>query len=355
MTERHVLRCEGVSKAYGSVTALDELELVLEQAAILALVGPSGCGKSTLLRLIAGFDRPDRGSISMEGVVLSGTDVLIPPRKRRFGMVFQDYALFPHLTVEENISFGVSGADAETRPLMAQVGLAGLERKYPHELSGGQQQRVALARSIAARPRLLLLDEPFSNLDPQLRHRIRGEVKEILQATRTRSIFVTHDEEEALFMGDIVAVMNQGRIIQIGTPYEIFQKPQSRFVARFMGPADFLPGKITSTGLATEAGTLPIPTGLNGDRRFEVMVRPDDVAIVPAGEPQEGLASGRIVRKEFRGMHFLYAIELPSGGTLHSLQVHYADFAVGDWVGVRLDPRHPLRIFSGETAIEAIT
>ncbi|MEE8194157.1 MAG: ABC transporter ATP-binding protein, partial [Dehalococcoidales bacterium] len=255
------VRCTDLTKRFGQTPAVQGMNLELEEGKFLALLGPSGCGKTTLLRLIAGFEIPDRGTIEVGGRMVSGPGVLVPPEKRRVGIVFQDYALFPHLDVTANIIYGLpKGSDRQERveEMLSLVGLKGLEHRMPHELSGGEQQRVALARALAPGPEVLLLDEPFSNLDADLRSRIRIEVKGILARTEATVIFVTHDQEEALFMGERVGVMNTGQLEQIDTPEAIFHRQATSFVAQFVGTVDFLTGEVQDKAIVTEVGHLPL-------------------------------------------------------------------------------------------------
>jgi iron(III) transport system ATP-binding protein len=344
------LHCQGLEKRYGTVPAVCGLDLTVARGQIVALLGPSGCGKTTTLRLVAGFDVPDGGTMSIGGRAASGPQAaFLPPEKRRVGMVFQEGALFPHLTVAQNVAYGV--AQARERPTRVQqvldlVGLGGLAHRMPHELSGGQQQRVALARALAPRPELLLLDEPFSNLDPGLRQQVRRDVREILRASHSTAVFVTHDQEEALSMGDVVGVMNQGRIEQIGTPEEIFHHPATRFVAEFIGMVDFLPGRQEGDVLKTEVGDLPWPASAPENRPLEVMVRPDclECAAAPQGQ-------GIVTSREFRGAFYLYQVSLPSGSTVRCLLSHTEDFAIGTRVAVRLRHGHALRPFAQGLAL----
>ncbi|MBC8075555.1 MAG: ABC transporter ATP-binding protein, partial [Chloroflexales bacterium] len=235
--------CRGVHKQYGAVRAVVDVDLTLASGQLLALLGPSGCGKTTLLRLLAGFEPPDTGTISIGGRQVAGPNGLVPPEQRRVGMVFQDYALFPHLSLKENIAYGLprsNGRDARVAELLALVGLESLGTRSPHQLSGGQQQRAALARALAPGPAVMLLDEPFSNLDASLRRTVRSEVRRILQAAGATVLFVTHDQEEALSLADQVAVMLEGRILQVGRPATIYERPTTREVAAFVGAANFL-------------------------------------------------------------------------------------------------------------------
>ena len=344
------IRCRGLSKAFGQTVVVRDFDLAVRQGTILALLGPSGCGKTTILRLVAGLERPDRGVVEVGAKVVTGPDRFVPPERRRVGLVFQDYALFPHLTVGENVAYALP-KDAErsrrVRALLTLVGLGGLEQRMAYELSGGEQQRVALARALAPQPLAMLLDEPFSNLDADLRVQLREEVRGILRQTQMTAVFVTHDQEEALFMGDQVAVMNAGRIEQVDTPEAIYHLPRTRFVAGFLGRADFLSGVVVPEGLETEIGLLPFRTPLPRGARVEILVRADDVDIAAA--PGPGIITARL----FQGAQNLYRVVLPSGGTVHSLQKHTAAYAVGTPVTVVIDPGHPLVCFPNGEAVLA--
>ncbi|MEQ8956351.1 MAG: ABC transporter ATP-binding protein, partial [Coleofasciculus sp. C2-GNP5-27] len=269
MEQAAILHLEDITKHYDQHTtpAVDQVTLTLCQGDLLALLGPSGCGKTTLLRIVAGFERPQSGLVVLAGRPVAGSGYWIPPEQRNTGMVFQDYALFPHLNVAENVAFGLknrrSGMNRtsikkNTADAIALVGLSGLEKRYPHELSGGQQQRVALARALAPRPTLILLDEPLSNLDVQVRLRLRQEVRSILKEIGTSAIFVTHDREEALSISDQVGVMRAGCLEQLGTPEEIYTHPASRFVAEFVTQANFLPARRRGQLWETEVGSFEI-------------------------------------------------------------------------------------------------
>lgn len=334
------LRCTGLTKCFGCVRAVDKLELTVQKGEILALLGPSGCGKTTALRLIAGFQDPDEGKVEISSVPVATASLALPPEQRRVGMVFQDYALFPHLTVGENIAYGLGRGKnraGRVRDVLELVGMAGLEARMPHELSGGQQQRVALARALAPDPDILLLDEPFSNLDAGQRVRVREQVRDILKRSGCTAIFVTHDQEEALYMGDRLGIINEGRVEQIGAPEEVFQRPKTRFVASFLGLTDFLPGEITPAGIRTELGTLPCEDELEPGTRVEVVVRPDDVAIHP-----DEKSSARIEERLYQGMTNVYRVRLPSGQTIHSLQPHFVRYERGAAVRVAIDAGHTL-------------
>lgn len=344
------VRCTGLTKEFGDITAVEGFDLSIQEGHLLALLGPSGCGKTTALRLIAGFERPDAGSIEICGRQVFGARTEVSPEKRRVGMVFQDYALFPHLTVAQNVAYGLPrGREKQARveEVLSLVSLQDCKRRHPHELSGGQQQRVALARALAPKPEVLLLDEPFSNLDAGLRAHVRAEVKGILHAMATTTVLVTHDQEEALFFGDLVAVMNAGRVEQVAEPEELYHSPSSRFVAEFLGVADFLPAVAEEDALNTELGSLPAVNGARPGTRGEVMARPDDIHIEPA--PQ---GRGRIVGGTFLGTHVLYSVALPSGRQVRSLQPHGAAYAEGATVDVHLEPGHPLTFFPEATESE---
>lgn len=236
-----VINCAGVTKQFGVIKAVDNLDLVLQKGQILALVGPSGCGKTTLLRLLSGFERVDGGSISIEGVIVDGGGVFIPPERRRVGIVVQEYALFPHMTVADNVAYGLArsnGRIGRVHEVLTLVGMMEMEKRYPHQLSGGQQQRVALARALAPMPNVVLLDEPFSNLDAHLRRHLREEIKGILRQTNATAALVTHDIQDALAVGDLVAVMREGHIEQIGPPSELKDRPINDYVRDFVSGAD---------------------------------------------------------------------------------------------------------------------
>ncbi|MDW3213848.1 MAG: ABC transporter ATP-binding protein [Ilumatobacteraceae bacterium] len=315
------LRVHGVSKRFDGVVAVDEVSFELGDHELLALVGPSGCGKSTLLRILAGLQPTETGTVELGGRVVDDGRRPVPPEGRRVGLVFQEHALFPHLTVAGNIGFGVrdGGRTARVAEMLDLVGLAGYDERYPHELSGGERQRVALARALAPRPALLLLDEPFASLDPNLRARVRDDVAAILRSTATPAIMVTHDQNEALAVGDRVAVMQAGRIVQIDTPEHVFHEPVNRFVAAFMGEASFLPWGVAAAEISGIAAI--------SDPSAMAMVRPDDVTF--SVEP-DGAAT--VDAAEFRGSSWCYTLGLPSGGTVRSLQSHLDRIAIGSRV-----------------------
>jgi iron(III) transport system ATP-binding protein len=338
----------GLWKRFGDVDAVAGVDLVLRSGEIVALVGPSGCGKSTLMRVIAGLLAPDGGTVTIAGRQVSGPRGMVPPERRRTGLVFQDHTLFPHLTVAGNVAFGLAGRparDVRARVVetLALVDLPGHADRYPHELSGGERQRVALARALAPEPHLVLLDEPFANLDRNLRDRIRTETVDILRKADATVLFVTHDQHEALAVGDRVAVMRAGRLEQVDTPEAAFHAPTSRFVATFLGEADFLPATPRSDSLITEAGPCPLPRGRVPDGG-EVMVRPHEVDLTA-----DDRAGARIVGREFRGAFVLYDIRLPSHRRLRSLQPHTVDLPTGTPVAVTLRHGHPPAVLTSAT------
>ncbi len=337
------VRCQNLSKAYGGVQAVRHLSLTIPTGQILALLGPSGCGKTTTLRLIAGFERPDAGRVEIGEQVMVESGVFIPPEKRQVGMVFQNYALFPHLSLADNVAYGLGRNEnrpARVREVLAMVGLSDLGARMPHELSGGQQQRVALARALAPRPKVLLLDEPFSGLDVGLREQVRADVARILRQSGATVLFVTHNQEEALLMSDQMVVMNDGQVEQGGTPEDVFGAPATRFVAEFMGKTDFLSGRVTADGLLTEMGLLSQRLALPIGAPVEIAVRPDDVRFIPDVD-----GSARIVARYFQGVLNLYSARLPSGRLVHSYQAHTLTLAPGASVRAIIDPGHSLVCF----------
>ncbi|MGH4023923.1 MAG: ABC transporter ATP-binding protein [Pseudonocardiaceae bacterium] len=349
-----VLALSGVIKRFRRVPAVHELELQLRDGEVLTLVGPSGCGKSTALRLIAGLEQPDAGTIRIGAELVAGDGAWCPAERRRVGIVFQDHALFPHLTVAGNVAFGLNGwatgrRRARVGEVLDLVELGRMAGRYPHELSGGEQQRVALARALAPQPALVLLDEPFSNLDRNLRAQIRADTVAILRETRTAAVFVTHDQAEALATGDRVGVMRAGRVEQIDQPEEVFHAPANRFVATFMGEADFLPAQVVADELVTEAGAVPLPAGCAGLARgeVEVMVRPHEVALRPAE-----FGTARVVAAEFQGAFVLYTVALASGRTIRSLQPHTVALPAGAPLVAELAHGHRATVMSGGTAIQ---
>lgn len=336
-----------VKKFHGSDrSAVDDISFELSEDEILALVGPSGCGKTTTLRLIAGLERPDSGFIRLNDRVVASDSVFVPPEQRGVGMVFQDHALFPHLTVFENIAFGLRGKpQSEVKSIVGEmlhlVGLLPLSKRYPHALSGGERQRVALARALAPRPVLLLMDEPFSSLDADLRTEVREHVRGILKSMRATVIFVTHDQDEALFMGDRLAVLQKGELEQIGTPEEIFHESNTRFVAEFMGDSDFLSGRVVPGGIQTEIGMLDQVVDLPISTPVEIAVRADDIDF-----EVDGSGNSLIVGRFFRGAFNLYRLRLNSGQILHAFTDHAKVLPVGARVQARVSAEHPLTVFS---------
>jgi iron(III) transport system ATP-binding protein len=333
-----------VQKAFGPVRAVDGVSLEIAPGEVCALLGPSGCGKTTMLRLIAGFERPDGGCIKLGGEIIAGGKSFLAPERRRVGMVFQDYALFPHLDVAGNVAYalGRAGDRARVAEVLALVGLEDAAQRYPHELSGGMQQRVALARALAGTPEVVLLDEPFSGLDAGLRARVRQEVRAILLRAGVTALFVTHDQEEALSLADRVIVMRAGRVEQAGTPEEIYGRPASRWVAEFLGEADALPGTVRDGFVEFELARLPADPSVAGDA--DVLIRPESVALSlgPGSGGRETL-EGVVVEREFFGHDQLVHVELPSGRRLRSRSLSYPVWHPGDRVRVQLDG--PVNVF----------
>ena len=349
----------GVRYAGQAQAAVDGVSLGLRAGDIGVLIGPSGCGKTTLLRAVAGLERASSGSITLDGETVSDSQHHMPAEQRRIGMVFQDYALFPHLSVEQNVAFGIRHLAAAARrqrvqEVLALVGLDGMQSRYPHELSGGQQQRVALARALAPRPRLLLLDEPFSNLDVDLRERLAHEVRAILKAAGATALFVTHDQLEAFAIGDVIGVMHQGHLHQWDDAYALYHRPATRFVAEFIGHGVFAPAQIrqqggevvvqTPLGALTDVDECPLPSAYEAGL-CDVLLRADDIVHDDAAP-----VKAQIVRKAFRGSEFLYTLRLASGETVMTHVPSHHDHAVGEWIGIRPQVDHVVTFARGGAA-----
>jgi len=332
------LRLRGLTKSYGSVVAVAGVDLDVEPGSTCALLGPSGCGKTTTLRLIAGLEQPDAGSVEIGEETVSTPARSLPPERRRIGMVFQDYALFPHLDVAANVAYGLGRRPDRSRAegMLRTVGLEGLGERFPHELSGGQQQRVALARALATEPRAVLLDEPFSNLDAGLRERVREEVREILAARGMTTVFVTHDQEEALSVADVVAVVNEGRIEQVGTPEEVYSRPANRWVAGFLGEIEVLPGQAGDGVITCELGQVSNRGGLSGE--VDVLLRPESLA-VGTTEATDGRPSqpATVVSRSFYGHDQMLRLQLPSGQTVRARRLGFPAWHPGDRVRVWIE------------------
>ncbi|MGB3184266.1 MAG: ABC transporter ATP-binding protein [Ornithinimicrobium sp.] len=380
-----VLECAGVTKRFGAMTAVNDVSFALKRGEALAVVGPSGCGKSTLLRMMAGLTGIDAGRITVGGREVAGSSTFVPAEKRGVGIVFQDLALFPHLNVADNIAFGL-GREPHRRPrrfrrggkddeairsrvehMLELVGLTRFGDRFPHQLSGGEQQRVAIARALALNPDVVLLDEPFSQLDRGLASRVRDEAIQALRSAGASVVLVTHDQEEALAVGDRVAVLQAGRLVQLAEPEEVFHHPCNRFVSTFLGEADFVAGVRHGSTAQTVLGDLPVVEGPDGD--VEVMIRPHDLTTralpapagpellpAPAGhdlvsadalpEPQAGGGIGVVRRVEFRGGDVLHHVALDAGPTVRALTSHTNKIAVGQRVLIPTPVEHPLTAFA---------
>lgn len=336
-----ILELRSVSCAYEpNRPAVRDITFAAQEGEILCLLGPSGCGKTTILRAIAGFEPVRSGEIFLSGRRVSSSYETVPTEERRVGMVFQEYALFPHLRVADNIAFGLrrlsrSDRKHRVREMLSLTGLEGFERRYPHELSGGQQQRVALARALVQNPVVLLLDEPFSNLDPDMASRMRQDLHTLLRRMKTTTILVTHDHDEAFAMADRIAVLNEGVLEQMDSPEMIYHVPATAFVADFVGQADFIPGEIKNGMVQTELGEFPNALALADDTPVSVMIRPDDIHLAP-----NKAADARIVARQFRGSENLYTIRLPSGQMVHSSESSTSVYQEGTAVELRVVATH---------------
>jgi iron(III) transport system ATP-binding protein len=338
------LSVDKVTVRYGDLRAVDAISFALDAGAVGCLLGPSGCGKTTLLRAIAGFGPPAAGRIEIDGRPVSGPDVLVPPEKRKVGMVFQDYALFPHLNVAHNIAFGLRQQPiAQQRQRVGQllelIGLASMARKFPHELSAGQQQRVALARAIAPRPAILLLDEPFSSIDVELREQLARDVKRILNEEKVTALMVTHDQIEAFALADIIGVMHQGRLHQWDNGYNLYHEPVDLFVADFIGQGALIEGKVRpDLKIETDLGVIGdgrLRDGLVDGDEAVVLIRPDDII-----HDDKSRKTARVVEKTFRGAQFLYTLELKTGTCLYCFAPSHHNHTIGEAIGIRLELDH---------------
>ena len=342
------LEVSGLELVLGDKKVLNNLSFELNRGSVGCLLGASGCGKTTALRAIAGFLHPSAGKIVVHGKTMASTSIWVPPELRHIGVVFQDYALFPHLTVHANVAFGLkallhSEKMSRVDQMLELTGLKDQAKQYPHELSGGQQQRTALARALAPSPDLLLLDEPFSNLDPDLRERLALDLRDLLKASGTTALLVTHDQYEAFALADVVGVMEQGKIAQWDSAYSLYHLPASRSVADFVGQGAFIPARLTETTVELELGSLPLANeqerqlalavAKNGE--ISILLRPDDITHDDASE-----LTAQVKRKAFRGAQFLYTLKLASGHEVYALVPSHHDHVIGESIGIRLDADH---------------
>jgi len=339
---------------YGGEPVVRRLSFALDPGRIGCLLGPSGCGKTTLLRAIAGFETLQGGEIRMRGQVVSHTGWSLPPEQRRVGMVFQDFALFPHLRIGDNIGFGLRHLSererrARVQALLKLVGLPEYEHDYPHQLSGGQQQRIALARAMAPRPELLLMDEPFSSMDAELREQLAREVRGILKEEEITALLVTHDQYEAFAMADEIGVLNEGQLMQWDSGYNLYHRPANRFVADFIGQGVILPGEVLNEGqVKTELGIIhgSLPSGCKTGCKLELLLRPDDIQ-----HDDQSPLRANVVAKAFRGAEFLYTLALPSGTRVLCLAPSHHDHALGEALGIRVEVDHLVMFPQPEQAL----
>ncbi|TCK16429.1 ABC transporter ATP-binding protein [Marinobacterium mangrovicola] len=347
---RELLSVEKLQCAYEGTPVLRSVSFSIEEGEIACLLGPSGCGKTTVLRAIAGFIEPEAGAIRINGEVISDEKSTLPPEKRGMGMVFQDYALFPHLTIAENIAFGLKGKSRSEKQKAVEevlnlVELPDLGKRYPHELSGGQQQRVALARALAPKPRLLLMDEPFSNLDTDLRRQLSAEMRRILKKQQIASIMVTHDQQEAFTISDRLGVLSKGEVQQWGTPEELFYQPATPEVASFVGKGVMVSGKaLAPDRLSCELGELEFAEPFGADdsegRSVRLFLRPTDIQL-----SHEGGVSAEVLTCEFQGSQTLYSLRLDSGLELQAVESGMHRYPIGEQVSLRVAPHRPIVFF----------
>ena len=338
-----MLEIKNLAILFDGKTIISDISLRLEQGRIGCLLGPSGCGKTTLLRTIAGFEQPRRGEVRVNGRCFSSPSSLVPVEQRGVGMVFQDFALFPHLAVRDNIAFGVQEQSGEARrarvdEVVRMLEIADFQHQYPHQLSGGQQQRVAIARALAPRPDMLLLDEPFSNMDIELREQIARELRVILKQDGMTTVLVTHNQLEAFAMADEIGVIRDGALLQWDTAFNLYHRPAGPDVADFIGEGVFLDGTVLSTTeVATELGVLSgsVPHGMAPQAQVSVLVRPDDII-----HDDNSGQTATVQDKVFRGAEFLYTLTLPSGARILSLVPSHHDHAVGEEIGIRPEIDH---------------
>ena len=342
MTEPLAVRIQGLRRTFGDVVAVDDVDLDVRPGEMLTVLGPSGCGKTTVLRLIAGLDTPDAGTVEIGGRRVAGAGATVPPERRRVGMVFQDVALFPHLSVRDNIGYGLRGdkdREVRIRELLDLVDLPDAAERMPHQLSGGMQQRVAVARALAPRPNVVLLDEPFSSLDAALRTQLRGDVREILRAAGAAAVFVTHDQDEALTLGDRMAVMVRGRVEQVAPPEVVYGEPATPFVATFVGTTNLVHGELHAGVAVTRFGAIRIVGRgrVDDGARGLVVLRPEhlDVREAPDGPADPG--AWRVLRRRFTGTEILYEVAAADDARLWVEAGHAVRrLRVGDAVSLRL-------------------
>jgi len=341
MSEPHLLKLHDIACAYGDKPVVKNISFNLNAGEIGCLLGPSGCGKTTVLRAIAGFETVQHGSIHLGGELLSRPGFCLAPEKRRIGMVFQDYALFPHLTVEGNIGFGIRKHPERAQiasELLELVGLSHEAKRHPQELSGGQQQRVALARALAPKPQLLLLDEPFSNLDAQLRRRLAGEVRDILKMRETAALLVTHDQDEAFAVSDQIGLIYQGHLEQWSTPQKLWQQPKTPFAARFIGQGYFIGATATGSRQAhSELGTVFTAEDWPADTPLSLLLRPDSLQYAPLSPLR-----GELLANTFQGAGTLCQLRLAGGSTLQALLPGCVEAAIGSQIGLALKSQNLL-------------